>query len=104
MPDTIIISPDQLRSGGAALLTARDAFHRVLTTLSERVHSHTASTWGRDAYGREFADGDKGYLRSRANLIDGTRDMVTTVGQFGDGLIAAGRTSATAEANSTAGF
>ncbi|MFI9504714.1 hypothetical protein [Nocardia sp. NPDC052566] len=104
MAETIIIDPANVRAGATELLTAKAAFDTAITTLSESVGSYGAETWGRDSYGKEFADGEKGYRSSRGNLLRGGREMVGTVEDFGDGLLQAAHSADAADLGSSRAF
>ncbi|MGC4994602.1 hypothetical protein [Nocardia salmonicida] len=104
MPETIIITPSNVRAGGNELLAAKTAFDAILNTLATTVESNGSETWGDDSYGKQFADGDTGYRSSRSNLLSGGRDMAETVGEFGTGLVSASNKADTTEFHSTSAF
>lgn len=104
MPETIIVTPGAVRAGGTELIAAKTAFETTMNTLSETVGSYGPETWGKDSYGREFADGEKGYRSSRNNLLSGGRDMVRTVEDFGSGLIRAANSSESADFGNSSTF
>ncbi|PXX61718.1 hypothetical protein DFR70_108276 [Nocardia tenerifensis] len=104
MSETIIVTPEDVRAGGNELMAAKSAFETVMRTLSETIDTYGPETWGKDSYGREFADGERGYRSSRNNLLSGGRDMVRTVGEFGTGLLRAGNAAEAADFGNSHAF
>ncbi|CAM4526387.1 hypothetical protein NONI108955_43605 [Nocardia ninae] len=104
MAETIIVDPAHVRAGGTELIAAKAAFETTMNTLSEAIGSHGPETWGKDSYGKEFADGEKGYRSSRNNLLSGGREMVQTVEEFGNGLIRAANSSESADVGNSTAF
>ncbi|MFE3188748.1 hypothetical protein ACFXHA_07035 [Nocardia sp. NPDC059240] len=41
--------------------------------------------WGNDSLGKQFADGEQGYLASRKNIVEGATNMAGTFGNFSKG-------------------
>ncbi|MEV6391249.1 hypothetical protein [Nocardia xishanensis] len=104
MSVTIIVSPAAVRAGGTELIAAKTAFETTMDILSQAIGSYGTETWGKDSYGKEFADGENGYRSSRNNLLGGGREMVETVDDFGNGLIRAANTSESADFGNSSAF
>ncbi|MGV9614049.1 hypothetical protein [Nocardia xishanensis] len=104
MSETIIVTPDDVRAGGTQLIAAKTAFETTVNILSEAIGSYGTETWGKDSYGKEFADGENGYRSSRNNLLSGGREMVQTVEDFGNGLIQVANTSESADFGNSSAF
>ncbi|QIS02311.1 hypothetical protein F5X71_08220 [Nocardia brasiliensis] len=104
MSEKIIVDPAEVRSGGTELLAAKAAFENTMHTLAAAIDGYGPETWGRDSYGREFAEGEQGYRSSRNNLLSGGRQMVRTVEDFGSGLIRAANAAESADFGSSDTF
>src|SRR5689334_4911162 len=60
--------------------------------------------WGNDKSGKKFADGDKGYKATRANMVDGGYGMADALFQFAEGERSAADQFRAAEQGSTEGL
>ncbi|MGV9614061.1 hypothetical protein [Nocardia xishanensis] len=60
--------------------------------------------WGTDSYGKQFADGDSGYVKLSVGLLQGGFDLAHTLSAFAHGMRRAAGDLDSAEANATAAF
>ena len=59
----------------------RDGIQRVVNTFTASAESR-GEPWGNDSLGRQFSQGDQGYLASKKNMVEGATNMAGTFGNF----------------------
>ncbi|MEC3955055.1 hypothetical protein VMT65_18585 [Nocardia sp. CDC153] len=59
----------------------RDGIQGVVDALVSRTEA-LGEPWGGDSLGSQFANGEQGYLASKKNIVDGTKNMAGTFGNF----------------------
>ncbi|WP_433654586.1 hypothetical protein ACQPW1_28005 [Nocardia sp. CA-128927] len=84
MARKVEVDTNQLRHAAGECDQIHDSISRTLGTLRSAV-SGAGAPWGKDSFGKKFADGDKGYLVARENLLAGVEQMATTFGDYGKG-------------------
>ncbi|MGV9678510.1 hypothetical protein ACWDSJ_24790 [Nocardia sp. NPDC003482] len=87
MADAVEVDPAKLTATGNHMLTVRDKLGGIVSHLNGAVGTAGPETWGTDSFGKGFADGDDGYVRSRTELLSGAHELVISLGQFGQGMI-----------------
>jgi uncharacterized protein YukE len=69
MADPLSVNPDDLRKSGGNLADVSARFKQVLTSLRDDLAA-LGSPWGDDKTGRQFANGDSGYLAQKDWVSD----------------------------------
>ncbi|MEC3955050.1 hypothetical protein VMT65_18560 [Nocardia sp. CDC153] len=59
----------------------RDGIKGVVDGFTSQADA-LGTPWGNDSLGRQFANGDQGYLASKKNIIEGATNMAGTFGNF----------------------
>lgn len=70
MADNLGVTPSDLRGTSQHLYDVSDRMKEVLSVLQEKLDAEGAA-WGDDEMGKQFADGDGGYL-SQLEWVDGS--------------------------------
>ncbi|WP_067860975.1 hypothetical protein [Nocardia shimofusensis] len=73
--------PPLLDKAAQATGEVRDRINGVLNTLATSLASR-GEPWGNDKLGKQFAEGDHGYTKSRENLEKSAENMATSFGNF----------------------
>ncbi|MGV9663643.1 hypothetical protein ACWDUL_25885 [Nocardia niigatensis] len=82
------MSANRLEAYKDLLVTASGKTGQVRDGIQGVVDTFTASAdgrgepWGNDSLGRQFANGEQGYLASKKNMIEGARNMAGTFANF----------------------
>ncbi|MBF6242284.1 MULTISPECIES: hypothetical protein [Nocardia] len=82
----------------------RGVIDTLHSTLAGIENDSTNQPWGNDKSGKKFADGDKGYKATRANMVDGGYSMADALFQFAEGERSAADQFRAAEQGSTQGL
>ncbi|MEV6560972.1 WXG100 family type VII secretion target [Nocardia sp. NPDC051756] len=78
------VDTHQLRTAANHAAGIHDRIDGVLATLESKLGA-TGTPWGKDSFGKKFADGEKGYLAARNNLLQGIGGISGTFGAIADG-------------------
>ncbi|MBY8855238.1 hypothetical protein K7711_01970 [Nocardia sp. CA2R105] len=81
---TVKVDPEQLRRASVKTGEVRDRIGSVLTTLQSALAAR-GEPWGDDSLGHQFADGDKGYLTAKSNMITGAGQFEKTFDSYSTG-------------------
>lgn len=84
MTGNVTVDPEALRAAASRATDLQGRVAEIVDTLTSTLQSHGAP-WGDDHYGREFAEGDNGYLAVHKNLISGGQTMVTSLSDLATG-------------------
>lgn len=103
MSGSVEVDTNQLRKAAVESDGIHDSLTRTLSTL-RGVVSGGGSPWGNDSFGKKFADGDKGYLAARENLLAAIEQMATTFGGYANGQRSAADTMDAMEAGNAHGY
>ncbi|MGS2810870.1 hypothetical protein [Nocardia sp. MW-W600-9] len=100
-------STTDLHSAAVVMDSVADAIGRAVHTLADTLitlgdpisvqdNGNDASTvtartdgkppWGTDSYGKQFAEGDAGYVKLGAGLLQGGFDLAHTLSEFATGM------------------
>lgn len=103
MADKVEVDTQQLRRAAGDCDRIHDSITRTLGTLRATVGG-SGTPWGNDSFGSKFAQGEKGYLAARENLLAAIDQMATTIGDYGTGQRKAADDLDAMEAGNTGGF
>ncbi|MEU7141967.1 type VII secretion target [Nocardia sp. NPDC046473] len=103
MAGNVEVDTNQLRHAAGECDGIHDSITHTLTTL-RGVVSGASTPWGKDSFGKKFADGDKGYRAARENLLAAIDQMATTFGGYADGQRSAADRMDAMEVGNTNGF
>ncbi|PXX71427.1 hypothetical protein DFR70_101850 [Nocardia tenerifensis] len=84
MARTVEVDTNQLRHAAGGCDHIHDSITRTLGTLRAAVNGN-GTPWGNDSFGNKFAQGTKGYVVARDNLLAAVDQMATTFGEYGRG-------------------
>ncbi|MQY23169.1 WXG100 family type VII secretion target [Nocardia macrotermitis] len=81
---TVKVDPEQLRRAAVKTGEVRDRIGDVITTLQSALAGR-GQPWGDDSLGHQFADGEKGYLTAKQNMITGAGQFEKTFDSYSSG-------------------
>ncbi|MCM6776068.1 ESX-1 secretion-associated protein [Nocardia sp. CDC159] len=84
MAEQVEVDPVRLRAAAGQCDRIRESIRRTLSTLGVVV-ADGRTPWGDDGFGGKFADGDRGYLAARDNMLAAIEKMADTFGDFAHG-------------------
>ncbi|MBF6356149.1 hypothetical protein IU449_16645 [Nocardia higoensis] len=73
--------PPLLDKAAQATGEVRDRINGVLSTLAASLAAR-GEPWGNDKLGKQFAEGDQGYVKSKENLEKSAGNMAISFGNF----------------------
>ncbi|WP_024804326.1 WXG100 family type VII secretion target [Nocardia sp. BMG51109] len=76
MSDPVEVDPEGLRRAADEFEDIADRTRSILDTLRGNAESK-GEPWGHDKTGKQFAEGEKGYLAGRDNTFDSLKNLVT---------------------------
>ncbi|MFI6216691.1 type VII secretion target [Nocardia brasiliensis] len=82
--DKVEVDTNQLRRAAGDCDRIHDSISATLGTLRTTV-AGSGTPWGKDSFGNKFAQGDKGYLAARENLLAAIDQMSTTFADYATG-------------------
>lgn len=83
---TVKVDPEQLRKAAVKTGDVRDRIGSVISTLQSALAAR-GECWGDDSLGHQFADGDKGYLTAKNNMITGAGQFEKTFDSYSTGQV-----------------
>ncbi|MFC9993628.1 hypothetical protein [Nocardia sp. NPDC127526] len=75
---------DLLRTAKSKTTKVQDGIDTVVNTLVSAIESR-GEPWGNDTLGKNFSEGENGYIASKGNIVQGARNMSGTFGNFAKG-------------------
>ena len=79
------VDTGKLRHAAGTMNDVTGRVGSVITTLKNGLNAK-GYPWGHDSYGDKFTGGDNGYTKSSKNLLSGSDNMTSSLGQFGSGM------------------
>lgn len=85
MSDSLEVDTNGVAKAASQIRQVQQQVAATLSSLQDNLDA-LGKPWRFDSYGSRFADGPKGYVAASANLLDGGRDMTTSLGGFADAM------------------
>ncbi|MFD7640878.1 hypothetical protein ACFV4P_09495 [Kitasatospora sp. NPDC059795] len=99
------VSPDQYKAAVSPVLAASEQISSLASSLSSYLPSmESQNPWGNDESGKQFAEGEKGYLLYSHNTVKTLQSLVKEVRDIADGLKRMGESYEAAEEGATGSF
>jgi hypothetical protein len=100
-----VVNPDQYKAAVSPVLAASEQIASLAASLGSYLPSmESQNPWGNDESGKQFAEGENGYLEYSHNTLKTLQSLVKEVRDIADGLKRMGESYEAAEEGATGSF